>query len=173
MNNCGSQCPMEHKPTVSVNNGVMKFCAISRERFIGPYSFEQDRNIGEDHWNMLWYYMLPRLWSLIEHLIFHQYSAPPIYSSWVQAYLLGKIPESCIQEGRPVSGPPRFPDLTTRSLFSWRHIRSKIHGTSIGFVGELNIIRAKIIKNISEIFKKVQDNLQLRLDCITQQKGYI
>lgn len=37
---CGVEHPNEHNPMVKNSTGVMTWCAISNERVIGPYLFD-------------------------------------------------------------------------------------------------------------------------------------
>ena len=170
----GTERPTENNPVIMHSPSLMVWCAMSKERIIGPYFFENENVSGESYRNMLIHYAFPRLNNLRDDYIFQQDGAPAHYSNRVKAYLNNKRPNNWIGRGGPVAWPPRSPDLTPCDFFLWGHIKSQIYSTPVESVEELKLrIRSEVRKISPETLEKVWENTQLRLNYIRRVKGAI
>lgn len=48
----GAERPDKHNPVVKNSPSIMTSCAISKERVLGPYCFENENVTSESPWNM-------------------------------------------------------------------------------------------------------------------------
>ena len=81
--------------------------AISKEKAVGPYFFENGNMNRENYRNMLVHYAFPRSASLRDDYIFHQDGAPAHNSHSVRRCLGYKRTENWIGRGGPVEWPAR------------------------------------------------------------------
>ena len=102
---------------MQTSSGVV-WCAIGKEKVIGPYFFENENVTGENYRNVLINYAFPRFESQRKDYIFHQDGARPYCSNIVRNYLNCERPSNWIGRGGPVEWPPRSPDLTPSASFS-------------------------------------------------------
>lgn len=151
---------------------VMVWCAISKDRVIGPYFFENGTVTGELYKNMLSQYAFPRFSRLRPDYIFMQDGAPPHYSNRVRAYLNNKRPGNWIGRGGPVSWPPRSPDLTPCDFFLWGYLKSKVYKTPVESLEDLKTRIQAEIRSISRAtLRKVWENTKFRLNFLSGVQG--
>ena len=168
----GTERPTDGNQSFMNSPSVMVWCAIGKEKVIGPYFFENENVNGENYRNMLINYAFPRFASLRRDYIFHQDGAPPHYSNRVRNYLNRKRPGNWIGRGGPVEWPPRSPDLTPCDFFLWGHIKGKVYNTPVTSLEDLKTRIRRECRQISpETLRKVWDNTKLRLNVLENVRG--
>ena len=95
----------------------MVWCAMRKEKVIGPHYFENENVNGENYRNIVINYAFPRFASLTRDYVFYQYGATIHYSNRIRNYLNRKRPGNWIGGGGTVEWPPRSPDLTPCDFF--------------------------------------------------------
>ena len=96
---------------------VIVWCAIAKERLIEPYIFEDEKVNGENYRSMPIHCAFPCFASFRGDDIFHQYGAPPHYSTRVRTCLNNERPNNWIGRGGLVKWPLFCPDLTPYEFF--------------------------------------------------------
>ena len=151
---------------------VMVWCAISKQRVIGPFLFENENVTGESCRNMLVYYTFTRLERNLSDYIFMQNRASTHYATRVRAYLNRKKPNSWIGRGGPVHWPARSPDLAPCDFFLWGYLKSRIYATPVLSMEDL---KARITTEVQRIprsmLENVWENVEFRLDLFTSVSG--
>ena len=118
----GSEPPEMAYQTYSRNSPKINvFCAMSHNRVIGPYFFDDVTVNGSDYLNMLTTWLFQRL-PPNNTFIFQQDGAPPHWALQTRAFLNQQLPKRWI--GRAAARdqcllpwPPRSPDLTPLDFF--------------------------------------------------------
>ena len=120
----GTKRPTKGNQLFLNSPSVMVWCAIAKEKVIGPYFFEDENVNGENYRNMLIHYASTRFASLKGENILHQDGALPHYSNRVRTYLNNKRSSNWIGRGDPVEWPLRSSDLTPCDFFLGTHKRN-------------------------------------------------
>ena len=92
--------------------------AISREKVVGPYFFEDENVDSENHRNTLTNYAFLRFASPRKDYIFHQDGALVHYFFHVRRYLDSKRPRKWVRRGGSEDLLHRSADLTPCDFFS-------------------------------------------------------
>lgn len=96
-------CPKERPSQISEaprnSPGVMVWCAISKEKIIGPLFFDKGSFTGAIYRYMLIRYAFPRFSELREDYIFMQHGASRHYAVPVRNYLNQKRPNKLDWQG--------------------------------------------------------------------------
>ena len=101
---CGNERPSEGNQLFIESPNVMVWCAVTREKVIGPYFFEGGNVDGEKYRNMLIHYVFPRFATMRQDYIFQQDGASAQYSSRARNYLDNKRPNNCIERADLLTG---------------------------------------------------------------------
>ncbi len=112
-------------------SSLVLWCAISEERIIGLYFFENENVTRENYRTMLIKYAFPQFNYLPEDYILQQDGAPPHFSTGLKPYLNNMQSKNWIGRGGPISWLPWSPDLKPCDSFSWRHIKLRIYSTPL------------------------------------------
>lgn len=168
----GEQRPTQvHQATLN-SPSVMVWCAISKQRVIGPFFFENENVTGESYRNMLINYAFPRFERNLSDYIFMQDGASPHFSTRVRAYLNWKKPNYWIGRGGPVHWPARSPDLTPCDFFLWGHLKARIYATPVLSTEDLKARITREVRRIPrDMLKNVWENVEFRLEFLTSVGG--
>jgi hypothetical protein len=88
------------------------FCALSKQNVFGPFFFAGHTVTGIVYLDMFEEFLMPILEEGPDDTLFQQDRAPPHFHKKLMNFLNSKFLEKCIGRGRPVTWPPRLPDLT-------------------------------------------------------------
>ena len=113
----GSENPHETREVSRDSEKVTVWCALSIDRVIGPYYFDDPIVTGDSYLHLLNNYFLPMLSELPANAIFQQDGAPPHYRRAVRGLLNEQMPYSWIGRGGPVNWPGCSPYLTPLDFF--------------------------------------------------------
>lgn len=153
----------EHNPhatieTVMNSPKVNVWCAMSKNRLIGPFFFEGDTVNGEKYLSMLQTFFIPEVKKLrkIRSIIFQQDGAPPHFSIEVRQFLHNHFSDRWIGRGGPIRWAPRSPDLTPLDFFLWGHVKNNVYKSPIK---DMNELKTKIEMEIKSITKETLCNV--------------
>lgn len=157
----------ESNPHVTVET-VMKspkinvWCALSKNKIIGPYFFEDDTVNGQNYLTMLQDYFMVEVRKLhkVRTVIFQQDGAPAHFSKDVRQYLDYHFPNRWIGRGGPIRWAPRSPDLTPSDFYLWGHLKNKIYTSGNKNIEEL---KSKITEEIKNIGPETLNNVFLNI----------
>lgn len=145
------------------------WCAISRQRIVGPIFFEQTVN-GEVYRNIVRQFVA--LLEPQERYCWFQQDGATCHTSretmdFLQEFFGGRI----ISKGL---WPPRSPDLTSPDYFLWGYIKSEAFKNNPHSIDELKANITDLITNVSNTtLKKVSANMVKRVRaCITSNGGH-
>ena len=118
----------EQRPTIvnipTLNcPSVTNWCAISKQRVIGPSLFENENVTGENYRNVLINFAFLRFKRNLPDYLFVQDGASPHYATRVRAYLNRKKPNYWIVWEDLCNGHPcilALPDLTSSCVVIWK-----------------------------------------------------
>jgi hypothetical protein len=137
---------------------VNVWCAMSKNRLIGPFFFEGDTVNGEKYLSMLQTFFIPEVRKLrkTRSIIFQQDGAPPHFSSDVRQFLDNHFSDRWIGRGGPILWAPRSPDLTPLDFFLWGHVKNNVYKSPIK---DMNDLKTKIEMEIKSITKETLSNV--------------
>ena len=168
----GTENPYSVHEEVMNSPGIMAWCAMSEDRIIGPYFFENGNVTGASYRNMLNDYAFPRFQNLRNDYIFQQDGAPAHTFNLVKAYLDTMRPNCWIGKRGPTPWPARSPDLTPCDFFLWGYIKSKVYETPVGSIEQLKRRIRRVVRSIdTETLQNVWKNLKFRLDYTIHVNG--
>ncbi|XP_053448571.1 uncharacterized protein LOC128586608 [Nycticebus coucang] len=160
-------------PPESVEHGrdspkINVWCALGKNRVIGPFFSEGCVVNGDSYLEMLQNYFIPQLeqLGLIENIVFQQDRAPCHFALQVGQFLHEKFPNRWIGSGGPFSWPPHSPDLTPLDFFLWRHLKTNVHSTKPRSLEDLQARITDVIAGITEhqlenVFLELQNRITL------------
>ena len=139
-----------HSPKLNV------WCALSKNRLIGPFFFDDDTVNGESYLAMLKSFFIPEVRKLkkVRAIIFQQDGAPPHFATDVRQFLDQQFPNRWIGRGGPVRWAPRSPDLTPLDFFLWVHVKNQVYKTPVKNMSDLKERIINEIKSISKVTSK-------------------
>ena len=115
-----------HKKLKSVKESTKEnvWCALGKDRIIGPFSFEGHVVNRESYLEMLQNYFIPELTHLgpTGDTVFQQNGAPCHFALSVRQFLNESVSNRWIGIDGPISWPPRSPDLSPLDFFLWGHV---------------------------------------------------
>jgi hypothetical protein len=119
----GAEKPQQIRQHARDSPKVNCWCAVLRDRVIGPFFFAERTVTAITYLDILENYAIPQLQQAEEEwgheLRFQQDGAPPHWGLIVRECLDRVFPGRWIGRGGPVSWPPRSPDLTPPDFFLW------------------------------------------------------
>ncbi|CAF3327057.1 unnamed protein product [Rotaria socialis] len=97
------------------------WCAMSKNKLLGPYFFEDDTVNVANYLLMLETFFIPEIRKLhkFRSAIFQQDGASPHFSIDVRRCLNDHFPGRWIGRGGSIRWAPRSPDLTPLAFFLW------------------------------------------------------
>ena len=150
----------------------MRWAAMSVNKVIGPYYFDEPIVNAESYLHLLNNYFLPMLPSLPPGTLFQQDGAPPHYSREVRALLDEKLPDLWIGRAGSTNWPARSPDLTPLDFFLWGYVKDKVYSTRVPNVTQLKRRITSAIRSVhAEVLENVWKNLDERLNEVVRQNG--
>ena len=134
------------------------WCALSKNRLIGPFFFDDDTVNGESYLVMLKSFFIPEVRKLkkVRSIIFQQDGAPPHFTTHVRQFLNQQFSNRWIGRGSPVRWAPRSLDLAPLDLFLWGHVKNQVYKTPAKNMSDL---KERIIDEIKSISKVTSMNV--------------
>ncbi len=113
----GTECPHVVNEVLRHGEKVTVWCLVSKYNVIGTYFFDEETVTGENYWNMIRSYTLPRLNRSRFPYVFQQDGA--ISHSFIQTrhLLNNNYPNGWIGRGSEIGWPSYSPDLTPCIFF--------------------------------------------------------
>lgn len=149
---------------------VSVWCAISKNKIIGPYFFEETVKEG-NYLDMVVNYFWPEYCKQnnTTQYYFQQDGAPAHKAKSVQAWLKSKFQDRFIDKDL---WPPRSPDLNPCDYFLWGYLKDKVYAKqfdSIEALKEEIVIETKKISRI--MLFHVFENLTKRMKLVLENEG--
>ena len=166
----------ETNPHVAVdtvmNPSRLKFWyAVSKNRLIGHFSFEDDIIKGENYWAIVQSFFIPEVRRLkkVYSTIFRQNGAPPHFAINVRPFLNECVHDRWIGSGSPVRWAPRSTDLMPLDFFFWGHMKNEIYKIPVNDMSDLKERTTNEIKSISkDTLSNIFSNILKRMNlCIS------
>jgi DDE superfamily endonuclease/Helix-turn-helix domain (DUF4817) len=156
--------------TARKSEKVNVWCALSKNKIIGPYFFEDETVNGQNYLSMLQEYFMfeVRKMHKVRSLVFQQDGAPAHFSTDVRRYLDAHFRNRWIGRGGSIRWAPRSPDLTPLDFYLWGHLKNKIYKSEIKNIDDLKTRITEEIKSVStETLNSVFLNIVKRMNlCI-------
>ena len=153
------------------------WCAISKNKIIGPYFFESEVN-SDNYLQMLQQFYLPEHRRQKQHsqYYFQQDGAPAHRAKFVQEWVRFRNGTATFGDKflKSDKWPPRSPDLNPCDFFLWGYLKNKVYKKKYESIEELKEEIKKEIKKISKItLSSVFEDLKKRcLLCIQKEGGH-
>lgn len=156
---------------------VNVWCAITKNRIIGPYFFQENLN-QNSYLEMLNTYF----WSEFEEenleyrrkAYFQQDGCPAHSSLQVQNWLHRHFPQKWLGRFGPIHWPARSPDLTACDYFLWGFLKEKVYKNHLAH--DVEILKERIIEAIAEVnqemIRSVYDEFKRRLQKCVEVGGF-
>lgn len=168
----GTEKPYEVREHIRDSPKLNVWCAISYDRLIGPFFFQEKSINGNIYLDMLENFAYPQLEDLQPNVIFQQDGAPPHWKLFVRESLDHTFPFRWIGRDGPIRWPPRSPDLTPCDFFVWGFIKDQVYKTEVSDVRELRQrINAAFTNITDEMRHRVWAELDSRIDYLFANNG--
>ena len=160
----GKENPREYHEREMNSPKVNVWCAVLRNKVIGPYFFPEETVNQDGYLKMLEEYALPIL-QRMPRILFQQDGAPPHWGLRVRALLDREFPNKWIGRGGPISWPARSPDITPLDFFFWGYVKDRVFQTPINDLDELKekittvvnqVNRVMLINSWGELHKRLE-----------------
>ena len=159
---------------------LVVWCAITPNRIIGPFFFEDEEGkaltVNQHRYlAMLKRYYLPNIRRHGEQdtITFHQDGAPPHYANLVRDWLEETFQGRVISRGFEDFWPPYSPDLNPCDFYLWGYLKSKVYRDPVPTTLEelRKNIRREIRRINEDTLTKVYDNVLVRIQRVLGRKG--
>lgn len=149
---------------------VNVWCAIGRDRIVGPFFFAESTVTSIAYLDMLQLFTLPQIEN--EDLIFQQDGAPPHYAQIVREFLDQHFSRRWIGRGGWKPWPPRSPDLSPMDFYFWGHVKQYVYSEHIVNIRHLKQrIQSGVALVTRDILRSVWRELEYRLDLCRANNG--
>lgn len=169
-----SENPHEYVEQPLDKRGVMAWAAMTSERLIGPFFFDENVN-QESYMAMLQEHLVPALElpDLRDALLyFMQDGAGPHRAREVLRRLLELFGDRLIALGANIPWPPRSPDLTPCDFFLWGYLKQMVYRQSYNTIEELKLAIAVAAQSITrDMLQRTFLNFYKRLHICVERQG--
>ena len=134
------------------------WCAITRDRIIGPFLPAEKTVIANTYLDMLQFYAVSLL---PDGTIYQQDGTPPYFANIDHTFLDEQFPARWIGRGSPyIIWPPRSPDVTPPEFFCGGLLRTR----SIGAVRDLTELQNRIYAAVNNFTPQILYNTWVEVE---------
>lgn len=146
------------------------WCAISRQRIVGPIFFES--TVNAEKYREIITDFIALLEPSERDCWFQQDGAPAHTAAETMDFLSSFFHDRLISKGATLPWPPRSPDLSPPDFFLWGHLKNKVFQTHIESIDHLKRRITEEINAITpETLKRVSKNLLKRVKTCRNEAG--
>jgi hypothetical protein len=149
---------------------VDAWCALTRDRVIGPYFFAESTVTSHNYQDMLELFAVPQTDD--DNVIFQQDGAPAHCANIVTEFLDEIFPRRWIGRGGCQQWPPRSPDLTTLDFYFWGYVQQSVYSVRIHNIQHSKQrIREAAASVTPDVLGRVWREMEYRLDVCRATNG--
>jgi hypothetical protein len=126
-----SENPHIHREVIRDIPKVNVWCGLMKDTITGPFFFVEATVTGGVYLKVLEQFVLTQVAVLQPNIIYQQDGAPPHWSLHVRETLTRTFPDRWIGRKRPISWPPRSPDITSLDFIFWGYVKDRVYATRV------------------------------------------